>query len=467
MLTESLARFSAENRWWVLGAWVVLLAVSIAIMSTLLASALTTQFVFTNMPEAQRGVDLIEEMRGLPISTNEVVIVRSETMTIDDPAFEQAVTDLTSRLQALGPDIIRLETLVDYPHTGLPFLLAEGRQTTIIPFTMAGDFDDATSNIADVVEVVETANPPAGIEVLITGQATVGKDFLEVGQEGIEKGETFGVPMALIILALVFGTLVAAMLPVILAFASIFVALGAAALIGQVFALSFFVTNIIFMIGLAVGIDYSLFIVARYREERARGLEKIDAIARAGGTASRTVLFSGITVVIALFGMLLVPFNIFIGLGIGAILVVLASVLSALTLLPAFLSILGDGIDRIKIPLVGRGMAGVENGGGFWDSVSHGVMRQPIISILLAGGLLVAAAYPVVDLAIGFAGVSSMPDGIPAKEGFLVLDEEFSAGNVTPAQIVFEGNLDTPEFQGELRSLVAFLESDSRTAFGP
>ena len=467
MLTESLARFSAENRWWVLGAWVVLLAVSIAIMSTLLASALTTQLVFTNMPEAQRGVDLIEEMRGLPISTNEVVIVRSETMTIDDLAFEQAVTDLTSRLQALGPDIIRLETLVDYPHTGLPFLLAEGRQTTIIPFTMAGDFDDATSNIADVVEVVETANPPAGIEVLITGQATVGKDFLEVGQEGIEKGETFGVPMALIILALVFGTLVAAMLPVILAFASIFVALGAAALIGQVFALSFFVTNIIFMIGLAVGIDYSLFIVARYREERARGLEKIDAIARAGGTASRTVLFSGITVVIALFGMLLVPFNIFIGLGIGAILVVLASVLSALTLLPAILSILGNGIDRIRIPLVGRGVADVENGGGFWDSVSHGVMRQPIISILLAGGLLVAAAYPMVDLAIGFAGVSSMPDGIPAKEGFLVLDEEFSAGNVTPAQIVFEGNLDTPEFQGELRSLVAFLESDSRTAFGP
>ena len=282
----------------------MLLAVSIAIMSTLLASALTTQFVFTNTPEAQRGVDLIEEMRGLPISTNEVVIVRSETMTIDDPAFEQAVTDLTSRLQALGPDIIRLETLVDYPHTGLPFLLAEGRQTTIIPFTMAGDFDDATSNIADVVEVVETAKPPAGIEVLITGQATVGKDFLEVGQEGIKKGETFGVPMALIILALVFGTLVAAMLPVILAFASIFVALGAAALIGQVFALSFFVTNIIFMIGLAVGIDYSLFIVARYREERARGLEKIDAIARAGGTASRTVLFSGTTVVIALFGML-------------------------------------------------------------------------------------------------------------------------------------------------------------------
>ena len=349
MLTESLARFSAENRWWVLGAWVVLLAVSIAIMSTLLASALTTQFVFTNTPEAQRGVDLIEEMRGLPISTNEVVIVRSETMTIDDPAFEQAVTDLTSRLQALGPDIIRLETLVDYPHTGLPFLLAEGRQTTIIPFTMAGDFDDATSNIADVVEVVETANPPAGIEVLITGQATVGKDFLEVGQEGIEKGETFGVPMALIILALVFGTLVAAMLPVILAFASIFVALGAAALIGQVFALSFFVTHIIFMIGLAVGIDYSLFYTSRFQEELRRGRTVDNAVIAAHSHAGKAILFSAVTSLIGLLSLVTFDVMMLRSVGIGAVAVIFAALLAALTLMPAILAILGHRVNRFRV----------------------------------------------------------------------------------------------------------------------
>ncbi|MCH7800726.1 MAG: MMPL family transporter, partial [Chloroflexi bacterium] len=272
---------------------------------------------------------------------------------------------------------------------------------------------------------------------------------------------------ALIILALVFGTLIAAVLPLILAIASIIVALGAAALVGQVFALSFFVTNIIFMIGLAVGIDYSLFIVARYREERARGLEKIDAIARAGGTASRAVLFSGITVVIALIGMLLVPFNIFIGLGTGAILVVVASVLSALTLLPAILSILGDGIDRMRIPWVGRGSADIQSAGGFWDRVSHGVMRRPVVSMLVAGGLLVAATVPALDLSTGFAGVNSMPDGIPSKEGFLVLDQEFSAGNVTPAQIVFEGDLNSQEFKDGLRALTAFMETDIRVAFGP
>jgi RND superfamily putative drug exporter len=450
----------------VVGGWVVLLAVAISLMVTMLADGLTTAFVFVNTPESQRGVDLAEEMRGLPRSTNEVVIVRSDTLTIDDPAFQQVVTDLTSSLQALGPDIIRQETLFSYLIAPLPFLLSDNRQATIIPFTMAGNFDDATSNIGEVVDVVESATPPAGIEILITGQATVGKDFQEVGQEGIEKGEIFGVPVALIILALVFGTLVAAILPVILAFASIFVALGAAAVVGQFFALSFFVTNIIFMIGLAVGIDYSLFIVARYREERARGLEKIDAIARAGGTASRAVLFSGVTVVIALIGMLLVPFNIFIGLGAGAILVVIASVLSALTLLPASLSILGDGIDRLRIPFVGSGVSAAQSEGGFWDTVSYTVMRRPVISLLVAGGILVAAAVPTLNLSIGFAGVNSMPDGIPSKEGFLVLDQEFSAWSVTPAVLVFEGDVDSQQFKDGLNMLAALLDRDVDSAFG-
>ena len=150
-----------------------------------------------------------------------------------------------------------------------------------------------------------------------------------------------------------------------MAFTSIFVALGAASLVGQAFGLSFFVENIIFMIGLAVGIDYSLFIVARYREERARGHDTVDAVGRMGATASRAVLFSGITVVIALIGMLTVPFNVFIGLGIGAILVVVASVASAMTLLPAILSLLGDRIEMLTIPWVGGASPDPERSGGF------------------------------------------------------------------------------------------------------
>ena len=352
---ESLARRSARRPMVTVALWIVTLVVALVLISTLLSDALTTQFIFVNTPESQRGVDLIEEMRGVPFSTNEVIIVQSEALTVDDPAFEQVVAGIYGELVELGPKIIREGTLTNYYQAEAPFLVSEDRGTTILPLTMAGTFDDATDNIEKVIEVVDKANAQSGFEVLITGQAAVGKDFQEVGQEGIETGEKFGVPIALVILVLVFGALVAALVPLVLAFVSILVALGAAAVVGQAFALSFFVTNIVFMIGLAVGIDYSLFIVARYREERARGLEKNDAISRAGGTAGRAVLFSGMTVVIALIGMLLVPFNVFIGLGTGAILVVIASVSSALTLLPAVLSLLGDRVNKLTIPWFGGG----------------------------------------------------------------------------------------------------------------
>ena len=336
-----------------------------------------------------------------------------------------------------------------------------------MPLIMAGNFDDATDNIDKVIEVLDGANNQQEFEVLITGQAVVGIDFEEASLDGIKTGEAFGVPVALVILVLVFGALVAALVPLALAVVSIIVALGVASLVGQAFALSFFVPQIIFMIGLAVGIDYSLFIVARYREERARGLEKIDAIGRAGATASRAVLFSGMAVVLGLTAMLLVPSNIFIGIGIGTILVVIASVLSAMTLLPVVLSLLGDHVNKLSIPWIGRVQARFdeERAGGFWDRISHGVMRQPLISLLLAGGLLVAAAVPVFGLSTGFAGVSTMSDDFRSKKGFDILDEKFSAGNITPAQIVIEGDINSQSVRNAIESLKDKLATDN--AFSP
>ena len=384
------------------------------------------------------------------------------------PRFRQAVEGVVDDLRELGPEVIRQGTLVTFYEVGFPFLVSkQDRRTTIIPFTMAGDFDDATDNIGQVVEVVEGAKVTGDLEVFVTGQATAGKDFEDVGQDAINTAEIFGVPIALIILALVFGALAAAVLPIILAFTSIFVALGVAAVVGQIFALSFFVENIIFMIGLAVGIDYSLFIVARYREERARGHNTVDAVGRTGATASRTVLFSGITVVIALIGMLMVPFNVFIGLGIGAILVVVASVATAMTLLPAILSLLGDRIEMLTLPRVGEASHDPERPGGFWDWISHAVMRRPLLSLVLAGGLLIAAAVPALDLRTGFAGVSTLPDDVQSKKGFVVLDREFSAGNVTPAQILIQGDIDSEAVRRAIDGLTKAMAADPDDAFGP
>ena len=464
---EALARRSARRPWITIGIWVTIFVAAILLVFTLLEDGLTTKFVFTGNPEAKRGLDLQEDLRGGFPGTNEVVIVESDTLTVDAPEFQEFVEDLTGKLADLKAGVIRPETLTNFFQAGSPFLLSEDRRTTLIPFTMFGDFDDASDNIEEVVEVVDRAKDQDDFKVLLTGQAAFGLDQREMGQDDLEKGEVFGIPIAAVILILVLGALVAAVIPLVLAAVSIVVALGITALVGQAFQFSFFVTNIITMIGLAVGIDYSLFVVARYREERARGLEKIDAIARTGATANRTVLFSGMTVVLALIGMVLIPFNIFISVGAGAIFVVVAAVLAALTLMPAVLGLLGDRVNKVPVPWFGRAQVPFEAGGSktFWDRVSRGVMAQPVISLILVVGLLVAASIPFLGIRTGFAGISTLPDRIESKQAFQILDEKFSSGEVTPAEIIIEGEINSPEVQAGIERLMARMARDEEQAF--
>ena len=227
---------------------------------------------------------------------------------------------------------------------------------------------------------------------------------------------------------------------------------------------SLFVSNIITMIGLVVGIDYSLFVVSRYREERGRGMDKIEAISRAGATASRAVVFSGMTVVLALIGMVLIPFNIFISIGLGAIFVVLAAMAAAMTLLPAILGIMGDKVNALNVPFIGKGQINFEPGrsGGFWDKLVRAVMAQPALSLLLTGGLLIAAIVPFFSINTGFAGISTFPDELESKQAFLVLDEKFSFGEVTPAEIVIDApDVNAPAVQAGIERLKELLAADS------
>jgi len=238
---------------------------------------------------------------------------------------------------------------------------------------------------------------------------------------------------------------------------------GATAVLGQEWQFSIFAVNVITMIGLAVGIDYSLFIISRFREERLRGLDKVEAIVRAGGTAGRTVLFSGGTVIIGLLGMLIVPQTIFRSIAIGAVLVAAAAVAASLTLLPAVVSLLGDRVNWGRIPLIQRGQAAFDEQrpGGFWDRLARTVMRHPVISFVAAAGLLMVAAIPYFNINTGFSGVSTLPDNLPAKQAFLTLDREFSAGLISPAQVVIDGQVNSPQVQDGVQRLESILAGDS------
>jgi RND superfamily putative drug exporter len=211
--------------------------------------------------------------------------------------------------------------------------------------------------------------------------------------------------------------------------------------------------------GLAVGIDYSLFIVSRYREERHKGLEKLDAIEAAGSTASRAVFFSGMTVVLALIGMLLVPTTIFRSLGAGAIFVVVVAMLASLTLLPALLGLLGDRINSLSI-LRRKADLGSENSHRFWNAITRRVMARPVISLVLGAGVLLAAGLSYFSIDTGFSGVSTLPPDTPSRQAFETLSAEFSGGLNSPIEIVVDGDMESAEVQGGIESLQDSLAGD-------
>jgi hypothetical protein len=222
-------------------------------------------------------------------------------------------------------------------------LVSGDRRTTIIPVTLAGSLDDAIEHGADVLALVHGQQDAApGFTVLTVGDGSTNEEVNTLAEADIASGERIGATVAFVILILLFGALVAAFVPLILAILSIGIAFGLAAVVSQVSEQTLATSAIVPMIGLAVGVDYALFVVERYREERRRGATKQEAIEIAGGTASRAVLFSGITVVLALAGMFIAPTNDFRSLSIGAILVVVVAVVATLTLIPAVIALLGD-----------------------------------------------------------------------------------------------------------------------------
>src|SRR5439155_24651706 len=245
----------------------------------------------------------------------------------------------------------------------------------------------------------------------ITDDDTLGKDFDALSQHDLKSGELeFGLPAAFAILLLVFGALVAGLAPVVTALVSIAIAVGLTGVFAHAFTLSIYVVNMISGMGLALGIDYSLFVVSRYREERLRGREPLDAIAASGATASRAVLFSGSVVVIALVGMLLVPDSVLRSLALGAILVGIVSVLAALTLMPALLGLLGDRINAVRLPIFGRSIGASGREGRVWGAIVHAVMRRPVVSLVVPTAILLAATVPLLSLKLGHNGISTVPD---------------------------------------------------------
>jgi uncharacterized membrane protein YdfJ with MMPL/SSD domain len=461
--TESLARACALHPWRTVAAWIAAVVLSIGIVAALLGDTLTTEGEVTSQTDSRRAEDLVLEhfppsRESSDQETTEAVIVSFQSGTMD-----------RERVQALAEELRRLgaTNVVTSADEGQERLDSEDGSTTALLVGLGSNED----SLPDLVEAVNRLDEDPAVEAAMTGELTIDEDFGTLSEEDLQEGELFfGAPAALIVLLLVFGTVVAGVIPLVLALLSIVIALALTAVVGQAFELSVFVTNMIFGMGLALGIDYSLFILSRFREERSQGREKLDAIVTSGATASRAVLFSGAAFVLAMTGLELVPNTIMRSLATGAILVGIVSVAAALTLLPAVISLLGDRVESLRIPYFGRtASAGAES--RFWGRIVRAVLQRPVVSLVAAVGLLLAAAVPVLSLESGTAGISTLPDRFESKQGFVLLNREFPGQTTDPVSIVVEGDSASPEvraaveaFEAELARRRIFGEATTETS---
>ena len=445
--TTSLAAASARHPWWTIGAWALASVAAIAAIALLLGDALTTDGEPTNDPQSLAARDvLLESFPPQDGGATDVVIIRSEGGDTSEAELRAFLATVVSTSPELGATVVG-ETVV-----------ADDGQAILVGL---GLDEERTET---VIEEVREADALASFSVAIAGDEALDHDFNALSQEDLEKGELqFGLPAALIILLLVFGAVVAGLIPLLMAIVAIVVALGLSALLAQQFELSIFLVNMLTGMGLALGIDYSLFVVSRFREERGRGLEKRAAIAATGGTASRAVVVSGTAFVVAMFGMLLVPNSIMRSLAVGAITVGIVSVAAATTLLPALLSLLGDKVNRLRIPFFGRKSFDDENPEGrFWGAVIRRVLRRPGLSFVLSTAFLLLLAAPVLGLKIGTNGVTTLPDRFASKQGFVALAEAFPATTTDPVEIVVADAASSEDVGIALVLLLERLRADSR-----
>jgi putative drug exporter of the RND superfamily len=458
-ITERLARSCAARPRRTFAAWALAVVAALVLVATSL-HGLTSNGTVSGNPESGRADQLISKAfpptpAELQRHYSDVVVVGSSRYPAQAPQFRAFV----SRLVAEGRSTRKVIAARTYL-SGSPGLVSRDGHATLIQLLVGSD-----SDIKPLVSIVNKANRTPGFSVALTGDHTVGNDFTTLSQRDLEHGELFfGLPAALAVLVLVFGAVVAGLVPVLMALLSIIVGLGLVAILSLEFSLSVFIINMLSGMGLALGIDYSLFVVSRYREERAGGFAREEAIGLAGATASRAVLFSGGTFVVALFGMLLVPTNIMRSLAAGAIIVGVVSVAAALTLMPALLSVLGDRVNALRVPVLGRNIGRADAAESrIWRAVVGVVLRRPALSLLLSAGVMIAAAVPLLGLHVGASGVTTLPGDLPSKRGYLALQRQFPSDSPYPAEIVVQGG--SGAVRGDLASLETRLARDPR--FGP
>jgi putative drug exporter of the RND superfamily len=456
-LLGRLGRFTVRRRWYVIGAWVVLLAVMASFASGLQDRLGSGGFEVPGSQSLAVQRDL-EGRFANQYPTTALVTVHDGTSTVDDPAYRAVVEGIAVRVRAV-PDVGGVES---YISTGSPAFVSPDRHTTYLVAGLSGDQNTQLDTDPKVAEAARR-DVPAGVEVETGGGAAFYERVNEISRHDLEQAERISFPITLLVLLLAFTSLVAAGLPIMLALVSLGVTLGALYFLAGVTDMNVYVTNTASIVGIGVGIDYALFVVTRFREELGRGRSVADAVPVTLATSGRAVALSGATVIVALAGMFLVDIQAFRSMAIGSMSVVAVAVLAAVTLLPAVLSLVGGWVNRLRIPVLRPRTAAGER---FWHRWAVTIMRRPWAFTAVALVALVALAVPLAGIRLGQPGATILPADESPRLATERLAAEFGAGVTGPMEIVVDtpGGAGTRANLDRLDRLTRALQGDREVA---
>ena len=445
-LAARAGRWSATHRKTAIWGWLAFVFLSFAI-----GGAVGTQVLQQDelgVGESGRAAETIQG--AFPSSAEELVLIQSDTETTTDPSFRDAVADVQQRLQQV-PYADEFESPYAAGNSGQ--ISADGH-AALLRFKIAGDDTEVQDRVGPALAAVsaaQTANP--GFTFGETGDASVNKQLNEAISDDFKQALFTSLPITLLILLLAFGALVAAGVPLLLALTAVLATIGLMGPISQLSGVDSSVNEVILLIGLAVGVDYSMFYLRREREERESGRSESASLAAAAATSGRAVMISGLTVMIAMAGMYLAGASTFHSFATGTILVVAVAVVGSLTVLPATLAWLGDRIEKGGVPII-KDQPWNAGESALWARILNPVLRHPAISVVLAGGLLVILSIPAFRLHTANPSVRTLPQDLSVIQTYNGIQEVFPGGPIPATVVVSAEDVTSPEVKAAIADLI-------------
>jgi len=438
-----MGRWSARHRKTAIFGWLAFVVAAVVLGGALGTKQLTDDETLPG--ESGRAARMLDD--GFEQPAGETVLVQSRKLTADSPAFRAAVADVVRRVTAVGA-VTNVQSPYDAGNRGQ--ISADGHSATV-SLDIRGDADTATDRIQPVMDAVDAAaaaNPSLRIEEF---GVSAEKQLDEKFNQDLERAGLLSLPVTIVILVVAFGALVAAGIPLLLALSAVMATMGLLAIPSHVWPVDENISAIVLLIGLAVGVDYSMFYLKREREERAAGKSESAALEAAAATSGRSVLISGLTVMTAMAGMFLTGDKTFGSFAMATILVVAIAVLGSLTVLPALLSWLGDRVNKVRVPFLHRFQR--PEGGRAWGWILDRVLAHPLVSVVGATAVLVALALPALGMKTVVPGAEALPQDLPAVQTYNRLQAAFPGGQDPATVVVKAPSIDNPQVKTAIADL--------------